>query len=517
MLFLGVLLSLLAGSFASFYERRQIKDITSQINLIRDRYVSEGMPSSPEGGFPSYFSRFANDYYAQISLVAMEKGRIFIQRDMQNKSNVVSDSTEPELQPGPLLGFMNPGPINDHSGNFLPTFVEWQKDGQAFDRVMKLRETLVYRTEGVGPLKIGGDQLLAVAPIKTDGFGSGTVLFAVSSLQPVIGAASAIQDFSWYAFGVAFLLVPVLAFLYAGILTKPLRSLNELAGRLASLDFSARIRWRRKDEIGKLARTFDFLADNLQRALAELHEANDKLREDIEKEKALERMRRDFVTGVSHELKTPLSLIGGYAEGLQDNIASGAKREKYVEVILDETRRMSAIVGDMLDLSQLEAGQYRLNREPFDAAELLRESAERADALGAERNVRVELSSLPAEGDEIVEVAADRFRIGQVLTNLVTNAVRHAPEGGTVTLAASREGGEWRFSVHNEGDPIPEEELSRIWGQFYRLDKARTREGGGTGIGLAIVKQILELHGSRYEARNERGGVTFDFTLPAAE
>ncbi|WP_317618351.1 sensor histidine kinase [Paenibacillus sp. PL91] len=298
------------------------------------------------------------------------------------------------------------------------------------------------------------------------------------------------------------------------MLTRPLRSLNELAGRLASLDFSARIRWRRKDEIGELARTLDFLADNLQGALAELHEANDKLREDIEREKALERMRRDFVAGVSHELKTPLSLIGGYAEGLQDNIGAGAKRERYAEVILDETRRMSTIVGDMLDLSHLEAGQYRLNREPFDASELLKESAERAEALGAERNVRISVS-LPEEGDGIVEVAADRFRIGQVLTNLVTNAVRHAPDGGTVTLAASMDGGDWRLSVHNVGDAIPEEELPRIWGQFYRIDKARARESGGTGIGLAIVKQILDLHGSRYDVRNEQGGVTFAFTLPA--
>ncbi|QYR21935.1 cell wall metabolism sensor histidine kinase WalK [Paenibacillus sp. sptzw28] len=351
----------------------------------------------------------------------------------------------------------------------------------------------------------GGDQLIVVSPVKSDGNRNGTLLFAISSLQPVIGAASVIRDFSWYAFGIAFVLVPILAFLYAGILTRPLRSLNELAGRLASLDFSTRIRWRRKDEIGKLAQTFDFLADNLQGALAELHEANDKLREDIERGKALERMRRDFVAGVSHELKTPLSLIGGYAEGLQDNIGAGAKRERYAEVILDETRRMSAIVGDMLDLSHLEAGQYRLNSEPFDAAELLRESAEHAEALGAGRNIRVEMS-IPEEENGFIEVAADRFRIGQVLTNLVTNAVRHAPEGGTVTLSTIREAGGWRFSVHNEGEPIPQEELPRIWGQFYRVDKARTRESGGTGIGLAIVKP-----------RNERGGVTFAFTLPAGE
>lgn len=507
MLFLGVLLAVLAGSFASFYERRQIKDITLELNLIRDHYMESERSSSAARGFPPSFFRFENDYYATISLVSMENGKTMIQREKQKASS------EPQGDELPLPPFISPGP-DEQSRKFYLAFQEWQRNLPAVDKVMNQSKTLVYRSHRADSGISGSDQLIAVAPIETNGSGDGTVLFAISSLQPVIGAAKVIRDFSWYAFGVAFILVPFLAFLYAGILTRPLRSLNDLAGRLASLDFSARIRWRRKDEIGELARTFDFLADNLQGALTELHEANDKLREDIEREKALERMRRDFVAGVSHELKTPLSLIGGYAEGLQDNIGSGAKRERYTEVILDETRRMSAIVGDMLDLSHLEAGQYRLNREPFDASLLLKESAERAEALGAERNIRMTVS-LPEEEDGIVEVEADRFRIGQVLTNLVTNAVRHTPDGGTVTLAVSRDGGDWRFSVHNVGDSIPEEELPRIWGQFYRVDKARARESGGTGIGLAIVKQILDLHGSRYDVRNEQSGVTFAFTLPA--
>ncbi|MCC3375203.1 cell wall metabolism sensor histidine kinase WalK [Cohnella sp. REN36] len=513
MLLLGGLLSALAGSFSSFYERRQIRDITSQMNLIKDRYASEETSSSPSG-FPSYLSRFENDFYASISLVKFDEGTIMIQSGAQDKSGASDDALLPDSPFNPLLKFPSPG-FDEQTRKFMLALVEWRTDPQAMERVLMQGKTLVYRTKGVGSEKSGGDQLIAVAPFHSDGKGNGTVLFAASSLQPVIGAASVIRDFSWYAFGISFVLVTLLAFLYAGILTKPLRSLNERAGRLASLDFSARIRWRRKDEIGRLAQSFDFLADNLQRALEDLQTANDKLRADIEKEKKLERMRRDFVTGVSHELKTPISLIGGYAEGLQDNIGSGVKREKYVEVILDETRRMSAIVGDMLDLSHLEAGQYSLNREPFDAAELLRESAVRAQALGAGRNIRVALA-LPEQENGTVPAMADRSRIGQVLTNLVTNAVRHAPAGGTVTIAAAAEGEGWRLSVHNEGDPIPEEELSRIWVQFYRIDKARNRSSGGTGIGLAIVKQILELHGSRCEATNERDGVTFAFTLPGA-
>ena len=508
MLILGGLLLVLAGSFSSFYERRQIKDIAAQMNVVRDRFVLEGAALSG-AGFPPYFFEFEDDYYATIALVTFEEGGMLIRRGRPAEEE--AEAMEPGVSIWPSLPGYGPG---EEDRQFMLGLQEWRQDEQAFAKVVLQGETLVYRAKGIGENRAGADQLIVVAPVAAEGQ-TVNVLFAVSSLRPVIGAASVIRDFSGYAFGVAIVLVPLLAFLYARVLTKPLRSLNELAGRLASLDFSHRFRWRRKDEIGELARTFDFLADNLERALSELHEANAKLRKDIEREKRLERMRRDFVAGVSHELKTPLSLIGGYAEGLRDNIGDGAKRERYADVILEETRRMSAIVGDMLDLSHLEAGQYRLKLETFDAAELLEEAAERAEALGAEHGVRVRLE-LTEDADGRIEVAADRFRIGQVLTNLVTNAVRHAPEGGAVTLTAFQAGGEWFFRVHNEGEPIPQEELPRIWTQFYRVDKARDRESGGTGIGLAIVKQILDLHGSRYGARNERGGVTFAFSLPAA-
>lgn len=512
MLFLGTLLTVLAGSFSSFYERRQIKDITRQMNTIRDWYKQEGLPVASAGAFPPYFYKFENDYYATTSLVTMANDKIMIRFSKKEQQH---DSIDKPLSGAPKLFLQRPGP-EVQADKLMLALNEWREDDAAVDRVMSNGETLVYRSSGIGTDQADGDQLIAVAPIESGGNDDGTVLFAVSSLQPVIGAAKVIRDFSWYAFGVALALVPLLTFLYAGIVTKPLRALNARAGRLASLDFSVRTRWRRKDEIGELARTFDFLADNLNRTLGELHEANDKLRKDIEREKRLERMRRDFVAGVSHELKTPLSLIGGYAEGLKDNIGSGAKRERYAEVILDETRRMAAIVGDMLDLSHLESGRYALKLEPFDVRELLREAASLAQALGGDKNLRVEVRS-PEEEEKPAEAVADRLRIGQVLTNLVTNAVRHAPEGGTIELSAARAGENWTLRAYNEGEPIPEEELPRIWSQFYRIDKARSRESGGTGIGLAIVRQILELHGSRYGVRNEQGGVAFEFRLPAAD
>lgn len=523
LLFVGILLLALASGFSSFYERQQKKDIASDLNKIRDRYANAAQLIPGRGGFPPYFGQFEDEYSATLALVTLQGGLTQI---------MIGGGGAPASGPGaqsiPLqIGnrdsasvFVLPeGPNMDRAEQLGTALKGWMQDTGAYFGVMREGKTLVYRADTGGGT--AGALLIAVTALTTDGTGNGKVLFALSSLQPVTNAASVFRDLSLYVFAFAFVVVGLLAVGYAALVTRPLRRLNGIAGRLASLDFSTRSGWKRKDEIGELSRTFDFLADNLQGTLAELTSANEKLRLDIENEKRLERMRREFVAGVSHELKTPLSLIGGYAEGLRDNIGSGAKREKYAEVILEETRRMASIVGDMLDLSQLESGRYSLKREAFDVAELLNEAADRAEAYaaGAGKNVRVSVRLPETAAETPPRAYADRLRIGQVLTNLATNAVRHAAEGGQIEFSAEPEpkGGRWTIYVRNDGEPIPEEELTRIWGQFYRIDRSRSRDSGGTGIGLAIVRQILELHGSRYGVRNEPGGVAFAFTLQAAD
>ncbi|WP_168735626.1 sensor histidine kinase [Cohnella fermenti] len=525
LLFVGLLLVVLGGTFSSFYEQRQKTDIVDRLKQIAKTYgsVDEGNVDS-DRQFSRFVPLFENDYFAKIAQITIEDGQITRvlmsgsgggqQRDELSLHADVSNN--PEMIVVPDLG------IASEMNSMLQSVQEWMRNGKTFQDVMALRTTISYmEPTALGSASASSKQLIAISPLSTDGKRSGVVIFAVSSLQPVTHAARVFKDLSLYVFGAALVFVLLLAVGYARIVTKPLIRLNTLAGRLADLDFSARARWKRKDEIGALAGNLDFLADNLQSTLAELRTANEKLREDIEREKRLERMRRQFIAGVSHELKTPLSLIGGYAEGLKDNIGSGVKREKYAEVILDETRRMSAIVSDMLDLSHLESGQYSLKLEKVGLAELLGEAAGLAEALGEEKSLVV-AADVPAgrSGEERSggEAAAigDRLRIGQVLTNLVTNAVRHAPEGGSIRLTVTADGDQWLVEVYNDGEPIPPDELPRIWGHFYRIDKARSRESGGTGIGLAIARQILTLHGSRFGVRNESGGVTFGFTLRSA-
>ncbi|MFD1956462.1 sensor histidine kinase [Paenibacillus thailandensis] len=519
MLLLGGVLAVLAGTFSSFYERRQAHDIAYDLNRIRDRYVQEAEPGID--GFdriPDYFFDFEKEYYALTSLLTIEgnKFRVVVGGGFENglEQGAADSAALPFPLPVPdkFALFMSKPASVEQLDKLRWAAMEWRNDQEAVNDVLLEGKTLVFRTKGVGEDERGANQLIAVTRISGDGAGNGKVLFAVSSLQPVTSAASVIRDFSYYVFCIGLVFALILAFLYAGIVTKPLRNLNESARKLADLDFSGRTRLNRRDEIGELGRSFDSLADNLQRTLAELHEANDKLKEDIERERRLERMRRRFVAGVSHELKTPISLIGGYAEGLRDNVANGAKRERYAEIILDETRRMSAIVADMLDLSYLESGQYALQWETFDLWPLLTESAERAEIMGKDKNIRIVVVR-PESGEGTPPVRGDRMRIGQVLTNLLSNAVRHSSPGGSVILSVRAADAEAEISVYNEGDPIPEDELSRIWGHFYRTDQSRSRESGGTGIGLAVVRQIVRLHGGRYGAFNAGEGVVFYFTV----
>ncbi|QHT62209.1 HAMP domain-containing protein [Paenibacillus lycopersici] len=519
MLFVGLLLALLAAGFSSFYEQRQKSDLKAELRQMGREYAMlpqrGGIP-----GMPPYITQFESDYFAKVAVTTVKNGAIatvLMGGSAPRKQVAFRDGTDGNRLnvPGQSEMILVPNPpLQSEIDGIMFAARQWVNNEAELREVMEEGKTLAYRStpEVLSSQDASVHQLIAVTRVSGSDARNGVVLFAVASLQPVTHAASVFKVLSVYVLGGALVLVLLLSFGYARIVTKPLIRLNALAGRLANPANAERVRWQRNDEIGELARTLDLLADNWHGTLSELQSANEKLRLDIEREKRLERMRRNFIAGVSHELKTPLSLIGGYAEGLKDNIGSGAKREKYAEVILEETRRMAAIVADMLDLSHLESGQYSLKLESFRLPELLSDAADRAAVLGADKSLVVEANLSPGSEERAMAVA-DRFRVDQVLTNLVTNAVRHAPEGGRIEVTAAADGDDWHIAVYNEGEPIPEEELRRIWGQFYRVDKARSRESGGTGIGLAIVRQLLELHGSRYGVRNERKGVSFGFTL----
>lgn len=221
--------------------------------------------------------------------------------------------------------------------------------------------------------------------------------------------------------------------------------------------------------------------------------------------KEAEENRRVMVSNIAHELKTPLAVVHGYAEGLRDHIAED-KREKYLDTILSETERMDGMVHDMLDLSRLEAGKVKLSRDEFSLTALTRSIFDRLSPLAEAKGLQV---SFDADGD--CTVIADEARIGQVVTNFASNAVKYTPESGEIRVKIKKAGGKTRFSIENTAVHFTDEELAKVWDTFYRGDKSRHSEG--TGLGLAIAKNIVELHGGTVSVRNTDTGVEFGFEL----
>jgi two-component system phosphate regulon sensor histidine kinase PhoR len=234
---------------------------------------------------------------------------------------------------------------------------------------------------------------------------------------------------------------------------------------------------------------------------------------DLTEVRRLEAVRRDFVANVSHELKTPLTSISGYAETLLGDAPDADTARRFLVTILSNARRMQRLVDDLLDLSRIEAGRWQPDRTDADVAAVARESwaglAGRADAH------QVELVLDIGRGAETVDADLDALR--QVLTNLMDNSLRYSPAGGRITLRSRRMDGGVAVSVRDDGAGITREHLPRIFERFYRADASRSREEGGTGLGLAIVKHLVEAHGGRVAAESELGrGTTVTCLFPDA-
>jgi two-component system, OmpR family, sensor histidine kinase VanS len=335
------------------------------------------------------------------------------------------------------------------------------------------------------------------------------VIFVLSSLQPVNEAVGVIEKlYLYFALG-AVLFTILLALIYSRMIAKPLVKINKIATQMAQLDFTEKCQVENQDEIGNVAASLNFLSENLDNALNSLKQANAKLEQDIEKERKLEKMRKEFVAAVSHELKTPISLIDGYAVGLKDNIFEGEDRDYYLDIIIDEAEKMGNLVTDMLDLSYLESGSFKLKREEFNLTELIQLTLRKYETIFEEKKAALKLGLLK----EVI-VNADWTRLEQVLTNFITNALRHVNEEGTINVRMIEKENSYSIEVENTGSSISEEDLTKIWDKFYKIDKARTRKLGGTGIGLSIVKNILIHHEYSFGVENTENGVKFYFEVP---
>ena len=288
-------------------------------------------------------------------------------------------------------------------------------------------------------------------------------------------------------------------------LTKPLEELTDISIRMSNLDFNVKYESGGEDEIGVLGQNFNKMSKELEQTISELKTANNELQKDIEKKERIDDMRKEFLSNVSHELKTPIALIQGYAEGLKECINDEAEsRDFYCEVIIDEAAKMNNMVKKLLTLNQLEFGNDQISMECFDLTELVRGVVNSAQLLADQKDAQILFVQ-----DTSVYVWGDEFKIEEVVTNYVSNAINHIDGERKIEIKMQRREGHIRLSVFNTGKPIPEEDIDKIWIKFYKVDKARTREYGGSGIGLSIVKAIMESMNQKFGVKNYENGVEF--------
>lgn len=298
-------------------------------------------------------------------------------------------------------------------------------------------------------------------------------------------------------------------FYLSGRFTKPIKEMADVADRMAALDFDARIETDGENELAALGHSMNAMSKELEKTIGDLKAANLQLQKDIAKKEQIDEMRREFLSHVSHELKTPIALIQGYAEGLRENINDDPEsRDFYCEVIMDEAAKMNTMVKRMLALDQIESGDQTLEMTRFDMTALIRNKIAASMILLDKKKVEIIF-----EETNPVNVWADEYLIEEVFSNYLSNAIHYVTQGGTIRISYERMEKDLRVHVYNDGDPIPDKEINKLWIKFYKIDKARTREYGGNGIGLSIVAAVMNAHGKAYGVFNTEKGVDFYFDL----
>ncbi|MEG2290044.1 MAG: HAMP domain-containing sensor histidine kinase [Clostridium sp.] len=336
----------------------------------------------------------------------------------------------------------------------------------------------------------------------------GGYIVAVTPLAEVNEVIGTMNSYYFMVFFIVLILVIVISLIYSKIMTKPLVEMSNMAKRISECDFQYKYNVNSEDEIGVLGSSLNLISENLEKSLSELKDTNLKLKNEMEVQKVLEEKRKELISNISHELKTPITIIQGSINGIK----SGMYTTEMYEDILDETSKMNDLVKEMLEMSKLESPNFKISKGPFDLWSMVLKEKDKLRSMIKHKEVQIEFND--NDEDEMI-VFADEKRINQVITNLLTNAIKYTPEGETikVTISQSKDYDEYVFNIENFGVTLSDEEVEKIWDSFYRIEKSRNKSFGGTGLGLSIVRRILELHDSHYGVESEKNSVKFYFTL----
>ncbi len=302
----------------------------------------------------------------------------------------------------------------------------------------------------------------------------------------------------------------ILIFVYTKRFTKPLIKMSDVTEKMANMDFSEKCKVQSNDEIGRLSGSINNLSDSLDETLTDLNEKNKRLSDDIEKKQTLEQIRKEFISSISHELKTPIAIIKGYAEGADMMLLSGDINgaKEYCDIIAKESDKMNGLVYELLELSRYELGDSQLDNENFELKSFIEDYTDTQKLLFEEKGIQY-IEEIP----DSITCQGDIIKLSMVLNNFVSNAVSHIDGEKIIKISAQQLEGKVRVSVYNSGEHIKDEDIEKIWKSFYRADKSRSRKEGRFGLGLSIVSAIQNLHEMEYGVKNDENGVVFWFDV----
>lgn len=334
---------------------------------------------------------------------------------------------------------------------------------------------------------------------------NGNLFLIRSAMESIEESVRISNRFLLYTGFLAIIFGSVILGVGAKKISDPILRLTDISGQMIHLNFNAKYDGGGAAEVELLGKNINELSGTLENTISELKTANNELQRDIEKKEKIDEMRKEFLSNVSHELKTPIALIQGYAEGLKEGISEDVEsREFYCDVIMDEAAKMNTMVKKLLTLNELESGNEAVTMERFDLVTLIKNYLQSAGILIRQSNAKIRLNM-----EENVYVWADEFKVEEAFMNYFTNALNHLSGERIIDVKIRQQENTVRLSVFNTGEPIPEESLAHLWEKFYKVDKARTRQYGGSGIGLSIVKAIMESLHQEYGVINYDNGVEF--------
>ena len=291
---------------------------------------------------------------------------------------------------------------------------------------------------------------------------------------------------------------------YSKMISRPLLKINSKAKKMSELDFSERIQIDSNDEIGELSTSLNIMCDNLQDNISKLKEANEKLTQDIEKEREAQEERKQFIATISHELKSPITIIGGQLQGMIYNIGKYKDRDKYLQESYEVTMKMEQLVQELLELSRRDQDNFELDKRDFNLSSVVSDICRSNYYFIEDKKL-----NLNEDIEENIHLVGDEKLIKKAFTNIIRNGIMHSPEGENITVKLDND----KLVVINTGITIEEKELNNIFDAFYRVDKSRNSNTGGTGLGLYIVKSILDKHELRYSIESSNNSVIFKVNL----